>query len=170
MAGPAQGDPLTLRRARRARAIRATARERGYRPSFRLCYRICAAAHDKELRDYHLAALVEQESAFRFIFGHDVGGPFPGQKVTRDLYRQLVEHVRAGGTSNGVGYVQATWGPELEQRPGLWKPKVNLRWGAHFQKELGVNQDGFNRYNGDPTGGYGRARVAIDNAYREGMP
>lgn len=170
MAGQAPGDPLMLRRARRARAIRSTARSRGFRPSFRLCYRICAAANAEHLRDYHLVALVEQESGFQFIFGHDVGGPFPGEKVTQEKYRRLVAHIRAGGTSNGVGYVQATWGPELVEHPGLWKPKANLRWGARFQKTLGVNQDGFNRYNGDPTGGYGRARVVIDDAYREGMP
>lgn len=158
-----------IRRARRARAIRKTARVRGYRPSFRLCYRICAAANAEDFRDYYLVALVEQESAFQFIFGHDVGGPFPGQKVTKKLYRKLVEIVRRGGTSNGVGFVQATWGPALEESPGLWKPKANLRWGARFQKGLGTDQSGFNAYNGDPTGGYGRARVQINAAYREGM-
>lgn len=158
------------RRVRRARAIRSTARARGYRPSFRLCYRICAAANDEDFRDYNLAALVEQESGYRFVFGHDVGGAFPGARVTKKLYRQLVEIIRVGGTSNGVGYVQATWGPELLKHPGLWKPKVNLRWGARFQNDLGTDQKGFNSYNGDPTGSYGRQRVIIVAAYREGMP
>jgi hypothetical protein len=158
-----------LRRARRARSIHRTARRRGYRPSLRLCWRICAAANDERIHDYQLAALVEQESAFRFVFGHDVGGPFPGRKVTRSLYRQLVAHVRRGGTYNGVGYVQATWGPELVEHPGLWKPKANLRWGAAFQKGLGLDEAGLNRYNGDPSGGYGRARVAINDAYRKGL-
>lgn len=159
-----------IRRARRARAVRRTARARGYRPSFRLCYRICAAANAENFHDYYLAALVEQESAYQFIFGHDAGGPFPGLKVTHALYKQLLEHIKAGGTSNGVGYVQATWGPELLAHPGLWKPKVNLRWGGHFQKALGTDEHGFNAYNGDPSGGYGRARVAINAAYRDGMP
>jgi hypothetical protein len=159
-----------VRRARRARALQRTAHRRGFRPSFRLCYRICAAANDAKVHDWMLMALVEQESAFQFIFGHDVGGPFPGHKVTRALYRRLVAHVRAGGTSNGVGFVQATWGPELVEHPGLWKPKANLRWGANFQKELGTDETGLNDYNGDPSGGYGRARVEINNAYRKGMP
>lgn len=158
-----------LRRARRARAIRATARSRGFRPSFRLCYRICAAANKERIHDFELAALVEQESAFRFVFGHDVGGPFPGQKVTEVRYHELVAHVRAGGTSNGVGYVQATWGPELVEHPGLWKPKANLRWGARFQKGFGFDTDGLNRYNGDPTGAYGRARAVISSVYRKGI-
>lgn len=159
-----------LRRARRARAIRKTARARGYRPSFRLCYRICAAANKERITDFALAALVEQESAFAFIFGHDVGGPFPGEKVTRDLYHQLLAHIRGGGTSNGVGYVQATWGPELLAHPGLWRPKVNLRWGARFQKGFGFDLTGLNRYNGDPTGAYGRARREISDVYRKAMP
>lgn len=114
-------------------------------------------------------ALVEQESAFQFIFGHDAAGPFPGQKVTKKLYRQLVEIVSHGGTSNGVGYVQATWGPALEESPGLWKPKANLRWGARFQRSLGLSETGFNAYNGDPSGAYGRERVAIINAYKEAV-
>jgi hypothetical protein len=152
-----------------ARALRRIARGRGLHPSLRLCYRIVAAANAEHVSAAVLMALVEQESAFQFIFGHDAGGPFPGQRVTKRRYRELVAHVRAGGTSNGVGYVQATWGPALEESPGLWKPKANLRWGARFQRGLGLSETGFNAYNGDPTGAYGRDRVAITNAYMEAL-
>lgn len=71
-------------------------------------------------------ALVEQESNFRNIFGHDRGGPFAGQNVTASKVRQLISHVHRGGTSNGVGLTQLTWIGYIEQ--------AQRRGGAHIPK------------------------------------
>jgi hypothetical protein len=99
-------------------------------------------------------ALVEQESTFRHIYGHDPAGLFPGQPVTRSTYRQLVEHVRGGGISNGVGLMQITYGGYLIAHAGLWRRLANVKFGvglingeivAHGKRE------GLARYNGGPT-------------------
>lgn len=163
------------RRARIARALRSVARARGYRISFKLAYRIVAAANAQRLTGPDLFALVEQETGFKFIFGHDIGGLFAGQRVTRSLYRQLQDHLRAthGPGANGVGFVQATYWSFIVNDDGLWKPKHNLRWGAEYQHRL-IAEDGreagFNAYNGDPTGQYGAARLQITESYEKGMP
>lgn len=164
------------RRVRIARALRSVARARGYRPSWKLAFRITAAANDKRLSAPGMWALVEQETGFKFIFGHDLGGLFPGAKVTRRLYRQLQAHLRSthGSGANGVGYVQATYWSFIVNENGLWRPKRNLRWGAEYQRTLivqeGGQQAGYNAYNGDPSGAYGRARMEITDAYERGMP
>jgi hypothetical protein len=147
-------------RVRLARRLRKAARRRGGRPSLRLCYRIVAAAKDTKTPIYRLAALVEKESGFAFIFGHDVGGWFPGERVTRRKYRQLREHLRSSWSgANGVGYIQVTYPPFIVDDPALWRPKHNLRFGAK-QLDALINLHGLvpgmNSYNGDPSGMYGR--------------
>src|SRR5689334_13735474 len=70
-------------------------------------------------------ALVEQESGFRNIFGHDPGAPFPGEYVTAARAQALLDHVHRGGVSNGVGLTQLTWVGYLDQAAalgGLHKP------------------------------------------------
>lgn len=163
------------RRARVARALRGVSRDRGYRIPFRLAYRIVAAANAERLSAPSMFALVEQETAFQFIFGHDLGGLFAGAKVTKKLYRQLQGHLRSthGSGANGVGYVQATYWSFIVNDDDLWMPKHNLRWGAEYQHRLIVEDGrdvGFNAYNGDPSGAYGRAREQITVAYEKGMP
>ena len=99
-------------------------------------------------------ALVEQESTFRHIYGHDPGGPFPGQPVTRSSYRQLVEHVRRGGTSNGVGLMQITFGGFLLGNPGLWRRLANVKFGVGLidgDIRAHGKRDGLARYNGGPS-------------------
>jgi hypothetical protein len=160
-------------RLRLARRLQRAARSRGYRPSLRLCYRIVAAARDTKTPIRRLAALVEKESAFKFVFGHDAGGWFPGQRVTRRKYRKLRNHLRKDWSgANGVGYVQATYPAFITNDPGLWRPKHNLRWGA---KQLASLIDahgleaGMNAYNGDPTGAYGRDLAARSRAYAQAL-
>lgn len=87
----------------------------------------------------HLAAacaLVEQESNGRNIFGCDLGPrttvPFCRQEVTKERVQQLVRHIRAGGTSNGVGLTQLTWRDfiyEAESLGGAHIPRNQLRVG-----------------------------------------
>jgi hypothetical protein len=99
-------------------------------------------------------ALVEQESAFRNVFGHDRGGMFPGQNVTRSRVRALLRHTAAGGTSNGVGLTQLTWPPLIraaEKAGGAHTPKAQLRVAfAHLAELIRVHgrPDGIRRYNG----------------------
>lgn len=163
------------RRARIARALRAVARARGYRISFKLAYRIVAAANDQRVSGPVLFALVEQETGYKAIFGHDIGGLFAGQKVTKKLYRQLQGHLKAthGPGANGVSYVQATYWSFITNDDDLWKPKHNLRWGAEYQRRLmdeDGRQAGMNAYNGDPSGAYGAVRLQITESYEKGMP
>jgi hypothetical protein len=86
-------------------------------------------------------ALLEQESGFRNVFGHDAGGPFPGQHVTHEKVLRLLEHVDAGGNSNGVGPVQLTYPPlirEAQRRGGAHKPGVSIAVGiAHLNDLIG---------------------------------
>jgi hypothetical protein len=77
-------------------------------------------------------ALQEQESGGRNIFGADVGAPFAHQPVTKRRVQQLVEHVHAGGISNGVGPMQLTFIgfiDEANRDGGAWLPAVNIATG-----------------------------------------
>lgn len=102
-------------------------------------------------------ALVQQESGFRNVFGHDSGGPFKGEPVTHEKVKALLNHVAAGGVSNGVGLTQLTWPgyiKEAEHLGGAHIPKNQLRVGfnalarnIHAHGEVG----GLATYNaGDP--------------------
>jgi len=99
-------------------------------------------------------ALVEQESGFRHIFGHDYGGPFPGLAVTRSRYRKLVAHIKRGGYSNGVGFLQITYPVYLIEHPGLWRKRANLKFGLavikNYIKVYGERK-GLGAYNGGPS-------------------
>lgn len=83
-------------------------------------------------------ALVEQESGFKHIFGHDVGGLFPGLPVTRSRYRRLRAHLKATGGSgaNGVGYTQITYYAFILEHPGLWKKRANIYFGMSLIAEV----------------------------------
>ena len=157
------------------------ARRHGFDPSIRLCYRIVAAAEDTDTPLHRLSALVEKETGFRHIFGCDAGSILCHRRVTRRRYRKLQRHVRAGGVSNGVSYVQVTYGGFLLGEASvnygidgdaLWRPKANLRWGAKHLNAL-INQHGrlggYNAYNGDPTGQYGRDLAALALAWESGL-
>lgn len=153
-------------RLRVARKLKQTAERRGYSPSLRLCYRIVSAAQDTGSRLSRLAALVEKESAFVHCFGHDAGGWFPGERVTRRKYRKLRRHFKESWSgANGVSYVQVTYPQFILDDPSLWRPKKNLRWGAEYIETLcrahGYSAESLNVYNGDPTGAYG-----VDLAHR----
>jgi len=160
-------------RLRLARKLRGTARSRGCRPSLKLCYRIVAAARDTDTRVARLAALVEKESGYEFVFGHDAGGLFPGERVTRRKYRELAARLRSTWSgANGVGYVQATYPPFITGDSSLWRPKHNLRWGAKQLDSL-IRSDGYsdglNAYNGDPTGEYGHDLALRIAAYTSAL-
>lgn len=64
-------------------------------------------------------ASVEQESNFKNVFGHDPGGLFPGERVTRAKVKALLQHVANGGVSNGVGFTQLTYEGFIKQADAL---------------------------------------------------
>lgn len=96
-------------------------------------------------------ALVDQESGFCNIFGHDAGSILKGQPVTRSRVRQLLAHVGAGGNSNGVGFTQLTWPPYIrlaDQLGGAHVVKNQLRVGFEVLADCGDLEANAWRYNG----------------------
>jgi peptidoglycan hydrolase-like protein with peptidoglycan-binding domain len=86
-------------------------------------------------------AVLEKETGFRNVFGHDaVHNPVkspPGGvlAVTQDNYRQYLRHRRRGLGNQGVGPMQLT-SPFLQDRAdqlgGCWQPGPNIRVGLEF--------------------------------------
>src|SRR5688572_18605607 len=107
----------------------AVARGFGANITKREAYRIGAASIDTDTPPARNAALVEKESAFENVFGHDAGSILHGLRVTRPRFFRLLAHIAKGGISNGVGYVQVTWPGFLKNSLRVWRPKFNLRWG-----------------------------------------
>lgn len=81
-------------------------------------------------------ALVEQESAFRNIFGcdHGPGKAFCHQGVTRERVQTLLN----SGLANGVGLTQLTYIPfvrEANRIGGAHRPRYQLRVGFKVLKD-----------------------------------
>lgn len=84
-------------------------------------------------------ALVEQESNFQNVFGHDGGSILHGQKVTRERVHRLLAFIHHGGVSNGVGLTQLTSPPlirEAERLGGAHRVVNQLRVGFAFFKTV----------------------------------
>lgn len=101
-------------------------------------------------------ALVEQESDFEHIFGHDPGGLFPGKYVTRRRYRKLQASLRSGGGgANGVGLTQPTYPPYILDHDGLWRKRANVAFGLtvlkSLHREYGTWREALAVYNGGPS-------------------
>lgn len=111
----------------------------GWEPKFAYVVAF-AAALTPGISQAQAFALAEWESGGKNIFGHDAGGPFHGLPVTKSRYQRLVEWIRRGGISNGVGLFQITYGGYLLARPSLWKPLANAKFG------LGLFSDYLQRY------------------------
>jgi hypothetical protein len=116
-------------------------------------------------------ALLEGESGFRNVFGHDHGGLFPGQRVTRKLVREMIAQVREGHISNGVGVTQLTslgFILAAERAGGAHHAAVQSLIGfqllRRLQQQFG-RRDGFAAYNG----GAGGRKDAGPQAYAEAM-
>lgn len=76
-------------------------------------------------------ALIEQESGFRNVFGHDPTNSIPvkwrGSKVTKDKYKYYKTRRSMG--MQGVGPAQLTWWEYqdlADRRGGCWIPKHNI--------------------------------------------
>jgi hypothetical protein len=128
-------------------------RDHGVKNALRIVIE-CRHRHDGVIPVSLGVALQEQESNGRNIFGADQNAPFTHQPVTKEHVLKLVEHVRAGGVSNGVGPLQLTFLPFIEEANrdgGAWKPSVNIATGlgiiADHVKRHGI-RGGLAAYNG----------------------
>jgi hypothetical protein len=108
-------------------------------------------------------ALVEQESGGENIFGCDSQNfdeplevPFCRVRVTRERVQELIRHIDAWGTPNGVGLTQLTT-PSLVKRAeslgGAHLPRFQCRVGFEYLMELMEDlgkRKGIGAYNGGP--------------------
>jgi len=125
----------------------------------RYALRIVRAARRAGLPVSLACALVEQESSFRNVFGHDRDRwgrcIWPcGGRVTRRKYLIYRWRRRRGHGMQGVGLTQLTW-YEFQDRAdrlgGCWKPRNQLRVGfavlVSLMRRHGKRR-GIARYNG----------------------
>jgi hypothetical protein len=125
---------------------------------------IAYACRKQRLRYALGFAMFDQESGFQVVYGHDVGGYNPGEKVTRDNYerfRRLVVE-RNGVGANGVGLGQITYWTYIRDHRGLWKAKVQVYLAASILADL-VHRLGeftgtgaYNGGEGNPNESYAR--------------
>ena len=94
---------------------------------------IVAAAKRARLPLPLACALVEQESSFRNVFGHDaVANPVKGGRVTRERFEQYRKFRDRGLGAQGVGVTQLTFPPFQDRADalgGCWKVRHQLRVG-----------------------------------------
>jgi hypothetical protein len=93
---------------------------------------IVVAARRERLPIALACALVEQESGFRNVYGHDdVRNPTPrGAQVTRENYLRYRAWRDQGLGSQGVGCTQLTWAPyqdRADRLGGCWRIENQLR-------------------------------------------
>lgn len=125
---------------------------------YRYARNIALAARKHRVSPALAFALVEQESDFKHIFGCDKGSIMCNWGVTKARYRRLQDHVRRGGTSNGVGHTQITYPGYILASPGLWKPRANVYFGLGLLSALIRQRNGIRwalaAYNGGTTRPY----------------
>lgn len=121
-------------------------------------------------------ALVEKESAFKNVFGHDaVRNPIKGGKVTLIRYRAYKAYRQRGWGMQGVGPVQLTWyefQDRADQAGGCHKPYASMCVGFQHLKELiqqHGKQAGAAAYNGtgDAADAYGRDWLTRQKKWHE---
>lgn len=114
-----------------------------------------------------------ESNGFRNIFGCDRGSILCHKPVTHERVLQLLNHIKMGGTSNGVGLTQLTWPGYIRQAEalgGAHKPIYQLRVGFNVLA-ANIHQHGVVKglaaYNaGDPNSGQGKlyARKVLGRA------
>ena len=88
-------------------------------------------------------ALVQKETNFRNVFGHDPVRSIPiswrGTTVTKDKYLTYKRNRQNGLGMQGVGPTQLTWytfQDDADRLGGCWVPKHNIRVGIHHFASL----------------------------------
>lgn len=98
-------------------------------------WRIVTEARAEKVQVSLAFALVEQESGFRNVYGHDgVRNPAPkGGKVTKANYLNVYLPARKRGEGmQGVGPMQLTWfefQDQADKLGGCWLPSRNIKVG-----------------------------------------
>lgn len=98
-------------------------------------------------------ALIEQESGFKNVFGHDPTIYQGAGKVTKKKYLDY-KSKRGHTQMQGVGPAQLTWWQyqdEADKRGGAWVPKHNISFAFDHLASLIKNKgtrDGIAAYNG----------------------
>ncbi len=99
------------------------------------------------------AALVEQESGGKNVFGCDWGSrwtdqpPFCNAKVTEARVKALLKNIESGGGANGVGYTQLTYPPfvrQAEAMGGAHIGRYQMRVGFKLLNDLLAQYDYLN--------------------------
>lgn len=95
------------------------------------CWDIAFACRHYRIRYSIGYALINIESNFKHIYGHDAGGLLQGQHVSRDNYLNYFRPrvSRGGSGANGVGLSQVTYWTYIRDHKGLWKPRANIYFG-----------------------------------------
>ena len=103
--------------------------------------RIVLEAHARDIPVSVLCAVVEQESGFRNVFGHDpVKWPqIRGGNVTKARYLRYKLLRKRGFGMQGVGPMQLTWWEhqdDADRSGGCHQPHANIATGALLLHEL----------------------------------
>jgi hypothetical protein len=130
---------------------------------------ILAACNSTGLPLSYGLTLLEKESGFQNVFGHDpVRNPVKGGRVTQARYAEYKRHRKRGEGMQGVGYTQLTWFAYQDQADalgGCWRPYPNIVVGFRLIRNLthvhGI-QKGAARFNGTgpAADAYGRDFLA----------
>jgi hypothetical protein len=109
-------------------------------------------------------ALVEHESSFQNVFGHDPSIYRGAGRVTRLKYARY-RRLRGHTHMQGVGPLQLTWWElqdEADRAGGCWVPRINIRIGLRHLDALITQYGRFHglaRYNGS---GSAARQYAVD--------
>lgn len=114
-------------------------------------FRLARAARKSGLSPAAAAVLIIKETGGRNVFGHDAGGPFPGEPVTH----AKVMFIKKTQRFNGIGPAQLTSPAWITSFPSTWdtvhRPGVNMeaafRGFKSMLKDVGLHEAA-RRYNG----------------------
>jgi hypothetical protein len=137
---------------------------------------IVVAARKADIQVSLLCAILEQETGFKNVYGHDgvrnpIKSPPTGLlRVTKDNYAEYLRHRRNNEGMQGVGPMQLTWWEfqDLADRHGgCWNPTVNIEVGAGIIAGL-IKQHGktagIAAYNGSGSAAQAYARSVLSKA------
>jgi hypothetical protein len=154
-----------------AKALQAEIERHFPRANREIASALLQAAHTTRLPLAAACALLEKESGFRHVFGHDPTRSIPvawrGQRVTRAKYLVYRAARKRGLGMQGVGPTQLTWFAFQDQADslgGCWRLYPNLVVGFRHLRELTSTlgrERGAAAYNGigDAAEAYGRDYV-----------
>lgn len=125
--------------------LKALLEREGFRPDNGIATHLLAAVATTKIPLSYALALVEKESGYTNVFGHDaVRNPIKGGRVTFVRYRGYLAYRKRGWGCQGVGPVQLTYfafQDEADRIGGCHKPYASMTVGFRLLKTL-INQYG----------------------------